>query len=169
MRKAFDAQFIGRHNVLYERFSQHYQVLEDTVKSFRRVVQSCSGHFQRICKRNHHCRPKRGSTGLLLSAWTHTDLGKNQKQLQDEKRSRKIWRVGCAEEEKANRLTQPSVSEKDQPDTPKKNPNPTPGTKKETIEHSLNISLNSCPVFSCTEQGFRRSKESRASVWQART
>lgn len=47
VKKAFDAQFIGRHNVIYERFSRHYQELEETVKPFRGVVQSCSGHFLR--------------------------------------------------------------------------------------------------------------------------
>lgn len=55
VKKAFDAQFIGRHNVIYERFSRHYQELEETAKSFRRAVQSYSGHFQRIYKRHHHC------------------------------------------------------------------------------------------------------------------
>lgn len=35
------AQFIGRHNVIYERFSQHYHKLQETAKSFRDVKQSC--------------------------------------------------------------------------------------------------------------------------------
>lgn len=33
-------------------------------KSFRRVTQSCSGHIQRIYKRQHHCWPLVGVLGI---------------------------------------------------------------------------------------------------------
>ena len=87
MKKAFDAQFIGKHNVIYERFSQRYQELEDTAKSFRRAAQSCSGHFQRIYTRQHHCGPKRqGVLGYCFELEPTLTLAKNKKATSVEKK-----------------------------------------------------------------------------------
>lgn len=96
VKKAFDAQFIGRHNVIYERFSQHYQELEETAKSFRRVVQSCSGHFQRIYKRQHHCRPERqGILGYSFQFEPTLTLAKNKKATRVEKKQEDLEGRAC--------------------------------------------------------------------------
>lgn len=96
MKKAFDAQFIGRHNVMYERFSQHYQELEETAKSFRRVAQSYSGHFQRIYKRQHHCGPRRQR--VLASSFQldpTLTLAKNKKAASVEKKQEDLEGRAC--------------------------------------------------------------------------
>lgn len=101
--------------MIYERFSQHYQVLEETVKSFRRVVQSCSGHFQRIYKRNHHCRPKR--QGILDYSFQleHTlTLAKNKKATRVEKKHEDLEGRVCRGGIEADSLTKPQAREKDQ-------------------------------------------------------
>lgn len=84
--------------MIYERFSQHYQELEETAKSLRIAVQSYSGHFQRIYKRRHHCGPKRqGVLGSSFQLDPTLTLASNKKATKVEKKQEDLEGRACRE------------------------------------------------------------------------